>query len=118
AATLSVAIGDVTKLAFSDTAGATANGRQAEALAAALEAPLEGLGGRSLAGFPEAWIGALAYTVETARQGAQVGQSTRQMYAQAVADYSGVSVDEEMIDMLELQRAYQATAKYVATLDA
>jgi len=118
ASTLAVTLTDVNKLAFSATAGATANGSQAEALVSALETPLDDLGGRSLAGFPDAWVNAVAYSVAAANQGAKVAQATQQMYAQAVSDYSGVSVDEEMIDMLEVQRAYQATAKYVAAIDA
>ena len=37
------------------------------------------------------------------------------MFRDAVTSKSGVNTDEEMLAMLEIQRAYQATAKFAAT---
>ena len=45
--------------------------------------------------------------------GFHVFEQTLQASAQAV---SGVNLDEEAIDMMMLQRTYQASARYISTL--
>jgi flagellar hook-associated protein 1 FlgK len=45
--------------------------------------------------------------------GFHVFEQTLQAQAQSV---SGVNLDEEAIDMIMLQRTYQASAKYISTL--
>ena len=45
--------------------------------------------------------------------GLNVFEQTLDASAQAV---SGVNIDEEAIDMILLQRIYQATARYISTL--
>ena len=31
--------------------------------------------------------------------------------------YSGVSLDEEMVNLIQFQRAYEASARYISTVD-
>ena len=47
------------------------------------------------------------------KMGAALLEGTLDAGAQAV---SGVNLDEEAIDMIMLQRTYQASARYIATL--
>jgi flagellar hook-associated protein 1 FlgK len=88
----------------------------AERLAALLEQPIESAGGATLFDIYDQLINQVT-------QGSSVAQSLAEGFrtfegsldgqAQAV---SGVSIDEEAVKMLTLQRIYQASAKYIATL--
>ena len=39
------------------------------------------------------------------------------MFEQAIHDLSGVNMDQEILSMLEIQRSYQATARFVNIVD-
>ena len=47
----------------------------------------------------------------------EVADASVTMYREAVRDASGVSIDEEMVNMLQLQRSYQAAARFVNAVD-
>ena len=90
--------------------------RNAERLSAFLDQPLEATGGASLSDQYNQLINEIT-------QGSAVSQSVADGYRtfegslegqqQAV---SGVSIDEEAVKMLTLQRIYQASAKYIQTI--
>ncbi len=54
-----------------------------------------------------------ATTTASVADGLRIFEGTLQAEAQSV---SGVNLDEEAIDMIQLQRAYQASARYISTL--
>ncbi len=117
AADIAVALNDTRRLGLSDAAGSSGNGKQAAALLDHLASPLATLGNHSLSEYPNAWIGQLAGDVATSNRAATLAAATEAMYTEAVASKSGVSLDEEMVHMLQLQRTYQASAKFVAAVD-
>ncbi len=54
-----------------------------------------------------------ATTTASVADGLRIFEGTLQAEAQSI---SGVNLDEEAIDMIQLQRAYQASARYISTL--
>jgi flagellar hook-associated protein 1 FlgK len=90
--------------------------KNAEHLAAFMEQPLEAAGNSSIADIYNQLINQVT-------QGSSIAQSVAEGYrtfegtldgqAQAV---SGVSLDEEAIKMITLQRIYQASARYIQTI--
>jgi flagellar hook-associated protein 1 FlgK len=90
--------------------------RNAERLAAFMDQPIESAGGASLSELYDQLINQVT-------QGSSVAQSVAEGFrtfegsldgqAQAV---SGVSIDEEAVKMMTLQRIYQASAKYIQTI--
>ena len=93
--------------------GGSAN---AVALAGLFDAPLESLGGASIIDQYSQLVNELAQnsTISgSVAEGLGVFESTLNAEMQA---NSGVSIDEEAIDMISLQRIYQATARYISTI--
>jgi flagellar hook-associated protein 1 len=77
---------------------------------------LDGLGGASITGLYDQLVNETAQGSAAAAaiaDGYRVFEDTLTAAAQAV---SGVNLDEEAIDMIMLQRTYQASARYIATL--
>jgi flagellar hook-associated protein 1 FlgK len=77
---------------------------------------VDGLGGSSITGLYDQLINETAQGSAAAASiadGYRVFEDTLTAAAQAV---SGVNLDEEAIDMIMLQRTYQASARYIATL--
>lgn len=62
--------------------------------------------------------GWLEETRKTATSDAEYGMTLFNRASSALSNVTGVSLDEEMTIMLELERSYQASAKIVATIDA
>jgi flagellar hook-associated protein 1 FlgK len=88
----------------------------AERLAAFLDQPIESAGNASLADLYNQLLNELtqgASVTGSLAEGFRTFESTLEGQNQAV---SGVSIDEEAIKMLTLQRIYQASAKYIQTL--
>lgn len=105
-------IGNAAKFAAS-RGGFGEDSRNAEQLAALLEAPLESAGGASLADLYNQILNEVTQgssIAQSAAEGFRVFESTLQGQQQAV---SGVSIDEEAIKMITLQRIYQASARYI-----
>jgi len=108
-------INNASKLAVS-LGGIGVDSGNGERLSAFLDQPIDSAGGASLADLYDQLINQIT-------QGSSVAQSVADGFrtfegsldgqAQAV---SGVSIDEEAVKMLTLQRIYQASAKYIQTL--
>jgi flagellar hook-associated protein 1 FlgK len=62
-------------------------------------------------------ISSLAVETRTARQRAEVQTTVADNAIRDAASISSVSVDEEMTQMIESQRVYQAASKVLATID-
>lgn len=91
----------------------------ATALAAAQlqDLDIESLGGRSIR---ETWIDTvqnMGGQADAANARAESASLVRENLESQVAAISGVSVDEEAINMIGYQRLYQAAARYIQTMD-
>jgi flagellar hook-associated protein 1 FlgK len=90
--------------------------RNAERLAAFLDQPLESAGNATLTDLYNQIINEVTQGSAVAKsvaEGFRVFQGTLEGQQQAV---SGVSLDEEAIKMISLQRIYQASARYIQTI--
>ncbi|MGD9905852.1 MAG: flagellar hook-associated protein FlgK [Vicinamibacterales bacterium] len=115
---VSAAIAANPSLVAASATGAPGDNQTATALAALRDATV--LAGGT-ATFAEAW-GQLAYTV-----GSHAADAMRQFEARAAVradverlrdQVSGVSLDEEAANLIKFQRAYEANAKFFATIDS
>ncbi|MDI3316794.1 MAG: flagellar hook-associated protein FlgK [Bacillota bacterium] len=104
----------------------TDDGRNAAAIAGLAnqqaDFALPGPSGGTLRATPDGFLQATAATLGNQAQGAQgqvAGtQALVQQLANQRASVSGVSVDEEMVHMVQYQTAYAAAAKMVSSIDA
>lgn len=120
AATLSLAFTDPTKLALSSAAGPpfpTYNGVNAQALADLRTAPAASGGTLTLGSAVQSLVTDLAATTSNVLGTAQSQSSLLQSMQSARASSQGVSIDEEMTNMMEAQRAYQAAARVMTAVD-
>ena len=89
----------------------------AQALAMAGSAAVSGLGGKSITEYYAEYIGALASHARNAADDVVAKNTIRDtIYAQQQA-ISGVSLDEEAINLTRYQRAFQGTARYITVVD-
>jgi flagellar hook-associated protein 1 FlgK len=110
-----VVAADGSKFAASDD-GIGVGVTNAQKLIALEEAGLTSLDGRSVTGLYDELINETAQGASVAASvanGFEVFEQTLDAQFQAV---SGVNLDEEAIDMIMLQRTYQASARYISTL--
>ena len=107
-------LGNEAKLAASlGGFGRDADTANAVRLAAFLETPLEAAGGSDLADVYDRLVNTVSQGAATAKsvaEGYRVFEGTLDAQLQAV---SGVSLDEEAINLLTLQRIYQASARFI-----
>jgi flagellar hook-associated protein FlgK len=120
---MSVGITDVRKIAASLSATETGNGLNMVNLWEAIHAnqtltDTTVLNNNSLANFSNTFSGNLAVDVQVATEQTNTTQTTRDMFQNAVWEYSAVNMDEEMTDMLSVQKAFQAAAKLIGVLDS
>ena len=78
---------------------------------------VEALGGRSIRGFWQSATTGLAVRTQAANTKAESAALVRENLEAQIQATSGVSLDEESINMLSYQRQFQAAARYIATID-
>lgn len=78
---------------------------------------LSALGGATLRGFWEQSVAAVAVATSAARTDAEASTTVRQSLDAQRAAVSGVSVDEEAINLVTYQRQYQASARFITVVD-
>jgi flagellar hook-associated protein 1 FlgK len=108
-------VGDAAKFAAS-LGGIGEDSRNAERLAVFLDQPLESAGDASLADLYNQLLNDITQgssVAQSVAEGFRVFEGTLEGQQQAV---SGVSIDEEAIKMITLQRIYQASARYIQTV--
>lgn len=89
----------------------------ARAIAGLRDAPIESLNGKSL---DEGWrraTEAVSVASAAAQTRADAASQVRQSLEAQRAAVSGVSIDEESINLLNYQRQYQAAARFISTVD-
>ncbi len=87
------------------------------AIAGLEDVGVESLAGRSLRGFWQSVTTDLAVRTEAANTKAESSMLVRENLESQIQATSGVSIDEESINMLAYQRQFQAAARYIATID-
>jgi flagellar hook-associated protein 1 FlgK len=112
AATIAVAVTNPAAVAASATPGGNLDGSNADALAALATVA----GGADLT--YRQLVAGLGATTHSVNQRAAIQARLTEAAGSAVASTSGVSLDEEMTNMLTYQRAYQAAARVVSTIDS
>ncbi len=115
---LSVIITDTDKIAASDTTGESGNSDNAIAMWNALnDTSTYGYNGETLLLYSDQILSDVALEVSTSESLVETAETVMEMYESSVSSLSGVSTDEEMVDMLEVERAYQAASKLITTID-
>lgn len=87
------------------------------AIAALSTQQIESLGGRSIRGFWTAETTSLGVRAEAATNRADSTKLVRESLDSQVQAMSGVSIDEESINMLAYQRQFQAAARFITIID-
>ena len=110
-------MGNPSLLQASGTSGATGDNQTALAMAKLAAKPLNALNGQTFSGgYSNAvtLLGQAAASVNSQMSDQKVVQN---MLTQQRSSLSGVSLDEEMSNMITFQKAFQASAKIVSTVD-
>jgi flagellar hook-associated protein 1 FlgK len=97
--------------------GESGDNQTARAIAALELAPITALKGVSLKDSYQAMVNGIAVAADTAKtnlEAARVVQETLQGQREAL---SGVSLDEEAINLIRQQRAFQGAARVIAAVD-
>ncbi|WP_166830357.1 flagellar hook-associated protein FlgK [Thalassoroseus pseudoceratinae] len=97
--------------------GGPSDGRNASRLAEFLDGPVEGFNGRTLTEFYESVVTDVAQSAASEETLSQ-GLATYRDSLQSQRDqFSGVSLDEEALKLIEFQHSYQAAARIISTVD-
>jgi flagellar hook-associated protein 1 FlgK len=107
---------DPSKLAFS-SGGVGEDSQNGEQLATLITAPLASQGGGSLVDAYDQLTGNVAAGSQSASAAADGFRSFQQSLESQHMAISGVNIDEEAVKMIEYQRAYQASAKVISTVN-
>lgn len=97
--------------------GGPADGRNAAQMAELIDKPIESLGGTSLDVYYDNMVSALAQSSASESALTSGSEKYQESLASQRAQYSGVSLDEEMIQLLKFQRSYQVSARVITTVD-
>ena len=97
--------------------GQPGDNQTARAIAALETTPLASLSGQSLKGSYEQVINTLASESATAKGDSAASRAVRETLQAQRESLSGVSLDEEAINLMKYQRAYQGAARVVAAID-
>lgn len=97
--------------------GGPSDGSNAVELATFLETPLDSLNGSTLDEFYLNMVGNVGQASATQGSVSDGYRAFQEALGNQRAQYSGVSIDEEAIRVLEFQRSYQAAARMISTID-
>jgi flagellar hook-associated protein 1 len=89
----------------------------AVALANLQDEPIAAMGNRSLREFWQKSVSELAVKTQAAHSAAETTRLVRQSLDAQALSVSGVSLDEEAINLLMFQRQFQAAARYIGVID-
>lgn len=97
--------------------GGPSDGSNAVALAEFIDRPVDGLGGVSLDSYYNSVISSVAQSSAAETAVATGIESFRESLFNQRTQFSGVSLDEEAIQILEFQKSFQAAARVISTVD-
>ena len=116
--TISLALTDRQKIAASSTAaGVPGNNVNALALSSLQTAAVAGLGNTTFQSYYSAMAGSFGATLQGATRDLQGQEILHDQLLAHRAEVSGVSMDEELINLLKYQRAFEAASKLITTSD-
>jgi flagellar hook-associated protein 1 FlgK len=121
AATISVnssVIADPNTFQASSLATDKGNNQVAAALATLANQTFSGLGNQTFSGNYSATVAALGSSISSATNDLTSTNSVTNMLTQQRNSISGVNTDEELTNIVQFQKAYEASAKLVSTLSA
>ena len=101
----------------SGDATAAGDNQTALALASLANQPITALGGQTLPAAYAGMVSALGQSLSTANSQVQDQQVVQNMFQNRRSSVSGVSIDEEMTDLVKYQKAFQASARIISTID-
>jgi flagellar hook-associated protein 1 FlgK len=81
------------------------------------DAAIEDLGGRSLREYWQGQVNSLATRTAAANAAVQSSTLVKESLSAQVQAVSGVSLDEESINLLQYQRQFQAAARFISIID-
>lgn len=114
---MSFLISNPREIAASSVSGSNGDSEGARAMWDAMYATNATLSGDTLVNHSDRKADEIAIQVNASSSLAEGTKAQVEMYQDAISSVSGVNIDEEMLDMMEVQRAYQATAKFVGVID-
>jgi flagellar hook-associated protein 1 FlgK len=91
--------------------------QNAQALALAGAAAVSQLGGQGITDFYTAYIGDLASQAKTASDNASAQRAIHDTLFSQQQAISGVSMDEEAINLTQFQRAFEGSARFISVVD-
>ena len=91
--------------------------RSTVALAAFSQQPIESLGGITLDEYYDKVVSSIAQSSASEGALAEGAQTFRDSLKNQREQFSGVSIDEETINVMKFQRAFQSAARLVSTID-
>jgi len=97
--------------------GGTGDGSNAARIAAIADKSIAGLGGVTPTTFYQTMLSNLAQSSSSESAVSAGYKSFRESLLSQRSQFSGVSLDEETIDIMKYQHAYQVTAKFITTID-
>ncbi len=112
---ISVLVSDPRKIALNGgAADELGDGTNGTAMWGTLNSTVVALSNHTILSHSDSMVGSVAEDVKLRYSQAETAQATETMFQNAVFEVGGVNMDEEMTEMLEVQRAYQASAKFLS----
>lgn len=105
------------RLFASGKGGAAGDNRNVTALAQVLDNAVAGLQGQTIGGFYDSVISKIGQGSAAEATLAEGADAYVQSLMSQREQYSGVSLDEEAIKIMEFQRSYQSAARLISTID-
>ena len=114
----SALVSDPSQFQDSSTAGAGGDTKIALALANLSTQTIPALGNKSLSQSYSQTVSNLGNAIDAATNQLNTSQAISTSLTNQRSSESGVSIDQEMTDLMEYQKAYEASAQLVTTLDS
>ncbi len=114
---VSAAVADRPQRLAASKNGEKGDNQTALAIAGLQEVALRALGGATLTETYEAMVNGVAVQASTAASAAEAAMVVRQTLESQREALSGVSLDEEAINLMRQQRAFQGAARVIAAVD-
>ncbi len=108
---------DPSKLQFSSEAGAVGNGQVALGLAQIARSSHAALGGQTLSQHLSRTVADVGQSLATVEDQIASQDIVNELLTQQRQSVSGVSLDEEMTDLVKFQKAYTASARLITIID-
>jgi len=110
-------ITDSDKLAAAGATGSAGDNTNALAIWDAMTNSVAALDNNSLLNNVDRLVNNIAFETSDAQALADGSTAAIKMFSDAITTTTGVNLDEEMMNMLNLERAYQASAKFMTIID-